>query len=110
MLTCKILSYISRMKLNSRTLAIATTLVLSSLGVGVSAASAGDDEVIQQAGPVLTMEQLITIVQSAYPEAQVEKVRLEREDRGLVYEVDLTNDLDVYVQANTGQILDTDED
>jgi uncharacterized membrane protein YkoI len=100
------------MKLNRRTLAIATTLAIGSLGVGITAAAAvDDDELIQQSGPLITIEQLVRIVQSAYPGAQIEKVKLEREEeRGLVYEIDLTNDLDIYVQANTGEVLGTDED
>ncbi|HEY9622845.1 MAG TPA: PepSY domain-containing protein [Crinalium sp.] len=99
------------MKLNKRTLAIATSLSLCSLGIGIGAASARDDQIIYQSGPIIPLEQIVRIVQSAYPNAQIEKIKLEREEeRGLVYEIDLTNDRDIYINANTGQVFGTDED
>ena len=53
---------------------------------------------------------LTQTVLEAYPDATIEETELVRENGVLVYEVELDNEPDVLVDANSGEIIGTDDD
>jgi uncharacterized membrane protein YkoI len=87
--------------------------ILISLGVGVlRAQQAGQEEqVVGQ--PAITRAQAEQIALTAHPGATVTEVELENEEdfqNQLVYEVELSNGLEVAVDATSGTILGTEQD
>lgn len=99
------------MKSNLRFWAIAAIVTLSGLGISAQSAVADHDEYPRaQAGPILSLEQLMRVILQAIPEVEVEEVKLENQGpRGLIYEVELNDDREVYINARTGEILEIDD-
>jgi uncharacterized membrane protein YkoI len=60
--------------------------------------------------PTISLEQAQRTALAANADAAVEEVELEFEDGRLVYEVELSNDVDVEIDAVTGEILETEHD
>ncbi|MBD2462383.1 hypothetical protein H6G89_15155 [Oscillatoria sp. FACHB-1407] len=101
------------MKLNPRLLAIASVIIPLTLGTVAPVARADkDDEYPRaQAGPILSMPQLMRIVLQIAPNNEIEEVNLEpRGERGLIYVVELNDERLVYVNARSGEVLEIEED
>lgn len=101
------------MKSNSRILAIASIAALVTLSVYAPAALADRDHEYPraQAGPILSMQQLMRVVLQVAPNAEVEEVNLEpRGWRGLIYIVELNDDRKVHVNARSGEVIEIEED
>ncbi|MCX7594639.1 MAG: PepSY domain-containing protein [Fischerella sp.] len=62
-----------------------------------------------ETAPTVTINQAIETVQAANPGTTVIDVNLERENNKLVWEAELNNGLDVYVNANTREIIKTEQ-
>jgi uncharacterized membrane protein YkoI len=60
--------------------------------------------------PTISLEQAQRTALAANADAAVEEVELEFEDGRLVYEVELSNDVDVEIDAVTGEILESEHD
>lgn len=58
----------------------------------------------------ITATQAMAAAQAAYPGAQVKKVELENENGCLVYAVELTNGLELKVDAGTGQVVHREQE
>ncbi len=63
----------------------------------------------QSPAPAVRIEEAIQIARSAVPDAVIKEVELEREDGRLVWEVKFTNDIEVKIDATSGDIVDTDD-
>ncbi len=62
-----------------------------------------------ETAPTVTITQAIETVQAANPGTKVIDVNLERENNKLAWEAELDNDLEVYVDANTREIIKTEK-
>lgn len=59
--------------------------------------------------PTVTITQAIETVQAVNPGTTVIDINLERENNKLAWEAELNNGLEVYVDANTREIIKTDK-
>ncbi|MFS8970488.1 PepSY domain-containing protein [Synechococcus sp. 65AY640] len=75
------------------------------LGVGESTEAA----FAQSPAPAVRIEEAIQIARSAVPNAVIKEVELEREDGRLVWEVKFTNDVEVKIDATSGDVVDIDD-
>jgi uncharacterized membrane protein YkoI len=101
------------MKSNFRILAIASIAAPLALSVSAPIALADRDHEYPraQAGPILSMTQLMRIVLRVAPNTEVEEVNLEpRGWRGLIYIVELNDDRKVHVNARSGEVVEIEED
>lgn len=59
----------------------------------------------------VSIEQAIAIATDQYPNSSVSEVELERTSRGtLVWEVELSNDVEIEIDASSGNIIEIDQD
>ncbi len=58
----------------------------------------------------ITANQAVAAAQAAYPGAQVKKVELENENGCLMYAVELSNGLELKVDAGTGQVVHQEQE
>lgn len=58
----------------------------------------------------ITANQAMAAAQAAYPGAQVKKVELENENGCLVYAVELSNGLELKVDAGTGKVVHQEQE
>lgn len=58
----------------------------------------------------ITADQAITAAQAAYPGTQVKKVELENENGCLVYAVELSNGLELKVDAGNGKVVHQEQE
>lgn len=94
-------------KLAVASLLVPGVLLLSSpmLSVGKSTEAA----FAQSPAPAVRVEEAIQMARSAVPDAVIKEVELEREDGRLVWEVKFTNDVEVKIDATTGDVVDIDD-
>ncbi|RUT02010.1 hypothetical protein DSM106972_060850 [Dulcicalothrix desertica PCC 7102] len=59
--------------------------------------------------PAITMVEAVETVLAANPGTKAIDVNLERENNNLAWEVELNNDLEVYIDANTKEIIKTEQ-
>ncbi len=86
-------------------------VLLGTIGTGfVSAQDPDETPAGPEDKPTITSEQATQTVLEAYPDATIEKTELVKEDGVLVYEVELDNEPDVLVDANSGEIIGTDDE
>jgi len=62
-----------------------------------------------QLSAFIRIEEAIQIARSAVPNAVIKEVELDREDGRLVWKVEFTNDIEVKIDATTGDIIDIDD-
>ncbi len=87
-----------------RTLGVTTLVIVGALLFNNRPAQASSNSKV----PAVTMSQAIETVLTANPGRDVIGVSVEREDDKLAWEVELDNNLEVYVDANNGKIIKTE--
>jgi uncharacterized membrane protein YkoI len=70
---------------------------------------ANEPAVAQSSAPAIRIEEAIQIARSVVPNAVIKEVELEREDGRLIWEIEFTNDIEVKIDANTGDVVDIDD-
>ncbi|HIK22002.1 MAG TPA: PepSY domain-containing protein [Synechococcus sp. M44_DOE_062] len=93
-------------------LSIASLLLLGILPLGSPMLLVGGSmktAFAQSSAPAIPIEEAIQIARSAVPNAVIKEAELERKDRLLVWEVKFTNDIEVKIDATTGNIVDIDD-
>ncbi|MEN9226499.1 MAG: PepSY domain-containing protein [Thermostichus sp. HHBFW_bins_43] len=93
-------------------LSIASLLLTGAVAVSspmLLVGGAVEPALAQSSAPAIRIEEAIQIARSAVPNAVIKEVELEREDGRLVWEVEFTNDIEVKIDATTGDILDIDD-
>lgn len=91
-------------------IAIALSTAIAMIGLPNSVALADADEQTAQAGPILSVDQVILLVRAIQPYGEVDELKIENdEDRGLVYRIKLTDRTRIYMDAQTGEILEIDD-
>ncbi|WP_414366478.1 PepSY domain-containing protein [Synechococcus sp. B60.1] len=93
-------------------LAVASLLVLGVLLLSSPMLSVGKSTEVafaQSPAPAVRIEEAIQMARSAVPDAVIKEVELEREDGRLVWEVKFTNDVEVKIDATTGDVVDIDD-
>ena len=91
-------------------IAITASVLLGAMSALVVAKDADDQPLTPQDKPSITEQQAIKTVLEANPGTTVLKTELEKENAVLVYEVELDNKLEVMVDANSGQIVGTEQE
>ncbi|MCF2972111.1 PepSY domain-containing protein [Synechococcus sp. Nb3U1] len=93
-------------------LSIASLLLLGVVGVSgpmLLVGGAQEPALAQSSAPTIRIEEAVQIARSAVPNAVIKEVELDREGGRLVWEVEFTNDIEVKIDATTGEILDIDD-
>ena len=91
--------------------AIAALVLLGAIDAGFTLAKEAEDQPLTpQDKPKITEQQAIKTVLEANPGTTVKTTELEKENAVLVYEVELDNKLEVMVDANSGQIVGTEQE
>jgi len=103
---------LKQLQMRPAKLSIASLLLLGILPLGGPMLLVGGSmktAFAQSSAPPIPIEEAIRIARSAVPNAVIKEVELEREDRRLVWEVKFTNDIEVKIDATTGNIVDIDD-
>lgn len=91
-------------------------LSLAALALSAGARDIGQDEALRlrQAGNIIALEKLITMINDLYPQSSLLEVELEEENKIYIYEVELVTAegsvREIEIDAKTGKILKDEED
>lgn len=86
-------------------------VLLGTIGTGfVSAQDPDETPAGPEDKPTITSEQATQTVLEAYPDATIEETELVRENGVLVYEVELDNGEAELVDANSGEIIGSEQE
>lgn len=102
--------------MKNSTIVIFIIFSLATLALSAGARDVGQDEALRlrQAGNIIALETLITMINQRYPHSSLLEVELEDEDSVYIYEVELiTADgsvRDIEIDARTGKIIKDEED
>jgi uncharacterized membrane protein YkoI len=98
------------MKLLNRSMASLSLMGIVLVSSPMLLVAGGVEPALAQASaPAIRIEEAIQIARSAVPNAVIKEVELDREDGRLVWEVEFTNDIEVKIDATTGDIIDIDD-
>ncbi|MCJ2542576.1 PepSY domain-containing protein [Thermostichus vulcanus] len=70
---------------------------------------ANEPAVAQSSAPAIRTEEAIQIARGVVPNGVIKEVELERKDGRLIWEIEFTNDIEVKIDANSGDIVDIDD-
>jgi protein-disulfide isomerase len=90
-----------------RRIALAATIATLSLG-GLTLAQKTHDQKVSRAQTKITQQQAEATALKAYPGGKIKETELEKEDGGLIYSVEFTDDAEVEIDANTGKVLEVE--